>query len=246
MTEKPRLPQNADPLDLTDRLLANRPEALAEIYRENAYLDAYIAHTELRARKDPRAAIGGMWDEIGPLQLDFLTRQGLLPTHRFLDIGCGALRGGIHLIRYLARGNYTGLDISPSLIAFSKTLVSDEGLDDKAPRLELSRHNDLKFTQFSGDTFDYLLAQSVFTHLLPEHIEECFAHIRTVMSDEAQFYFTYHQADTATRTGLKGFSYPQSFFQGLATEHGFVLRDCSADYPHPRDQKMLELTKGAG
>ena len=39
-----------------------------------------------------RESVGGMWDEIGCLQFEFLKKQGLLPEHKFLDVGCGSLR----------------------------------------------------------------------------------------------------------------------------------------------------------
>jgi hypothetical protein len=37
------------------------------------------------------------------LQLDFRVAQDLRPSHCLLDIACGALRGGVHVIHYLER-----------------------------------------------------------------------------------------------------------------------------------------------
>lgn len=48
-------------------------------------------------REPHRIAVGGMWDEIGKLQFEFMVKQGLKPHHKFLDIGCGSLRGGYSL-----------------------------------------------------------------------------------------------------------------------------------------------------
>src|SRR4051794_24004227 len=42
-----------------------------------------------------RRRVGGRWQELGSLQLDFMVAQGLQPQHRLLDVGCGALRGGV-------------------------------------------------------------------------------------------------------------------------------------------------------
>ncbi len=41
-----------------------------------------------------RDFIGGHWDLLGKLQLDFMRDQGLKPDQKVLDIGCGALRAG--------------------------------------------------------------------------------------------------------------------------------------------------------
>ena len=43
-----------------------------------------------------REYVGGLWDEMGKLQFDFMVSQGLSPEHTMLDIACGALRGGVH------------------------------------------------------------------------------------------------------------------------------------------------------
>ena len=101
--------------------------------------------------------------------------------------------------------------------------------------------SDLRFAEFRGETFDVLLAQSVFTHLLPEHIEECFAHVGTVMHASSSFYFTYAEAPEFTQTRVEGFRYPASFFIEVAKRHGFELTDHSADYPHPRHQKIASV-----
>ena len=63
-----------------------------------------------------RDLAGGMWEEIGKLQFDFMMQQGLKPHHVLLDIGCGPLRGGVYFIKYLDKGNYLGIDKNKSLV----------------------------------------------------------------------------------------------------------------------------------
>ena len=223
-----------------------RPEADSQvdaIYGEKDYLDAYSEHTDLRVEADPHAAIGGSWEEIGRLQSEYLIGRGLLPQHRMLDIGCGTLRGGRHFIRHLDAGHYTGIDISPKAIDHAKRLVQEEGLADKNPRLLVSEKKDLKFEAFAGETFDFILAQSVFTHLMPEHLEECFAHVGRIMHAGSVFYFTYFPGQEYGQKGPKSFRYPFSFFESLAARHGFVLRDCAREYAHPGGQLMVAMTK---
>ena len=112
-----------------------------------------------------RDMVGGMWDEIGRLQFEFLRARGLKPNHRLLDIGCGCLRGGIHAIKYLEAGNYYGLDINRSLIEAGRYELSLAGLDHKSSHLALSDCFELSLFQ---QKFDYLLALSVFTHRFRE------------------------------------------------------------------------------
>ncbi len=213
------------------------------LYKSKSYLEAYSEHTDARVERDPHLAVGGQWEEIGILQFDFLVDNGLQPHHRLLDIGCGTLRGGRHFIKYVNPGNYAGIDISPKAIEYGKQLVKQEGLAEKQPRLFVSTGKDLRFKAFAGEVFDYLLAQSVFTHLKPEHIEECFRHIGRTMKHSSVFFFTFNEAWEFKQTGLKDFRYPSSFFWSLADEHGFKLEDRSGDYGHPRGQHMAMLSK---
>ena len=57
-----------------------------------------------------RQVVGGLWDEMGALQLNFLKDQGMAPRDVLLDIGCGTLRLGRLAIDYLDPGNYWGAD----------------------------------------------------------------------------------------------------------------------------------------
>jgi len=218
-------------------------QRVEQLYKQNNYLEAYSEHTNLRVTLDPHQAVGGMWEEIGKLQLDFLVAQGLLPTHKFMDIGCGTLRGGRHFIRYLDTGNYTGMDISRKAIEYGKGLLRAEGLLVKRPVLHFSKNKDLRFAQLRGKAFDYLLAQSVFTHLMPEHIEECFRHVGTIMAHGSKFFFTFNEESEFRQGGVKDFMYPRSFFDTLAERYSFKLMDFSLEYGHPRGQKMVRLTR---
>lgn len=42
-----------------------------------------------------RNYVGGLWDEIGLLQFEFLKSRGLKPHHVLVDIACGSLRAGV-------------------------------------------------------------------------------------------------------------------------------------------------------
>ena len=98
---------------------------------DDEFMPAYRARTDARVLEDPQAAIGGMWEEIGRLQFDYLRNDGLRADHSMLDIGCGTLRGGRHFIACLDSGKYTGLDISSNALAEASRLIQREGLAEK-------------------------------------------------------------------------------------------------------------------
>jgi len=215
----------------------------ARAFEKKPYLEAYSRRTDALTELDEKMAIGDLWEEMGQRQFDFLRAEGLLSHHRLLDIGCGTLRGGRHFIAYLEPGRYTGFDISQGAIQKAKALVEREGLADKRPVLEVNETKDLKFTDYQGKTFDFILAQSVFSHLMEEHIDEAFRHVANVMHLGSKFFFTFHIGDRFERRSNTDFQYPMRFFEELACRYGFALTDRSADYDHPRGQAMVCLTR---
>jgi SAM-dependent methyltransferase len=205
------------------------------LYASHDYLDAYRRHTDMRVRHDHQAAVGGLWEEIGRLQLDYLVANSLQPHHSLLDIGCGTLRAGRHLIRYLDAGRYTGFDLSPAAINAARRLVLTEGIAEKRPRLFVNRSGELTFPY--SQCYDFLLAHSVFTHLPEANIEVAIAHIGRVMHPSSLFFFTFADAEKFRRTTTL-FPYPFEFFRTLAGRYGFDI-GLRFDYPHPRGQSMV-------
>lgn len=216
---------------------------IIELYQKFDYMEAYSRHTDLRVEDNPRSAVGGLWDEIGQFQFDFIVQMGLKPYHKMLDIGCGTLRGGRYFIEYLDSNNYTGIDISRKAISFAEHFVVQERLSEKSPRLIVNEKKTFDFLEFPGEIFNYILAQSVFTHNKPEHIKACFENIGDVMDNNSSFYFTYWFADKYKQVGLKDFRYPYIFFEILSQHYGFELKDYSDIFIHPKRQQILGLKK---
>ena len=69
---------------------------------KDAHSDSVVVAAVMSGKH--RNSVGGMWDEIGGLQRDFVLGEGLTPDMRLLDIGCGCLRAGVHFVRYLNAG----------------------------------------------------------------------------------------------------------------------------------------------
>jgi cyclopropane fatty-acyl-phospholipid synthase-like methyltransferase len=226
-------------------LKENKEEIDLSFYQNMTYLDAYAHHTDLRVERNPKEAIGGKWDEIGNLQFDFLKRRGLRPSNSMLDIGCGTLRGGRFFINYLNKSNYWGFDISEKAIEYANQLIKNEGLAEKEPHLFVNAKN-LKSSLLINKKFDFLLAQSVFTHLFPEHIEDYFQDVAKLMTENSKFYFTFSESTNFYQRSPKDFSYPYSFFEELAKKYSLKIENISKEYNHQSKkgspgQKMAEI-----
>lgn len=188
-----------------------------------------------------RAYVGGMWWEIGRLQFSFLVEQGLRPHHYLLDIGCGALRAGIHLVPFLDAGHYMGIDREETLIRRGvEQELGQALLELKQPDLRVS--SDFDFQQF-GQAPDYALAQSLFTHLTDRDIRRCLRSLHRVAPSHARLYATFFEARETVANPDRShahlpFRYTVEEMEEMARETGWRLTYLG-DWDHPRDQQML-------
>jgi SAM-dependent methyltransferase len=202
-----------------------------------------------------RTAVGGLWDELGALQFDYLVAQGLKPEHRLLDVGCGSLRGGLRFIAYLDTGNYHGIDISSHLLAAGRRELAKAGLAAREPHLIVD--DAFRFGRFSVP-FDYALAVSVFTHLPFNVIMRCLTEVERVLVPGGRFYATFYlnhgqrlnvapykeRAAGTTTIDSDPFYYDPDIFRWAVAESSldFTL---IGDWKHPRNQQLMLFTKRA-
>jgi SAM-dependent methyltransferase len=158
----------------------------------------------------PRNAVGGLWEEMGQAQLDFLVREGLRPHHRLLDVGCGMLRGGVKFIPYLERGNYYGIDIRQGMLDAGRNELKLAGITGKEPNLRCTDDFDVDF----GVKFDYAIAQSVFTHVPLNSVQRC---LLRVLAKDGRFYATFFE-NAKGKNSLAPVSHPQPDGSPTVTE----------------------------
>ena len=106
---------------------------------------------------------------VGRNQLIVALDQGLGPEARVLDVGCGALRGGWWLVRFLAPARYHGIEPNAAMLEAGRRLVLGPALEaDKRPRF--ATNADFDFGVF-GARFDMVLARSIWSHAAFAQIE---------------------------------------------------------------------------
>lgn len=215
----------------------------------------YFNEAELRGLVDEgehRGAIGGLWDEIGTLQFDFLVASGLQRRHRFLDLGCGSLRAGVKLIPYLDPGCYYGIDISPSLLgAGYEQEIKPLGLVDRLPRANLHATPDFDASPF-GVEFDFGIAQSLFTHLPLDAFRQCLTSVGPLFREGGELFATFFEAPDEAASfrhpaGKTSYSDRDPFHvspERLAAATPAMWRmQWIGDWGHPRDQQMARFVR---
>ena len=106
--------------------------------------------------------------EVGRQTFKSLKAAGVRRTSKVLDVGCGALRLGYWLVRFLEADCYCGLDPNPKYVqAGLKHAIGEKVAKVKRPRFD---HNmEFDFSVF-GVKFDYIVARSIFSHASPEQV----------------------------------------------------------------------------
>lgn len=138
----------------------------------------------------------------------------LIPTSQILDVGSGMGRLAVALTSYLdgARGSYEGLDIVPAGIEWCQENIT-------------ARHPNFTFTladvynkeylpsghlkaaeyrfPYASDSFDLVVLNSVFTHMLPAEVENYMGEISRVLRPGGHCYATFSLLDEESRKSME-------------------------------------------
>jgi len=203
-------------------------------------------------------AVGGLWDEYGSQQFDYLVKHGMRPNHYLLDVGCGSLRGGIHSIPYLEDNHYFGIDISRKILRAGNAVVKKNNLVNKVPTLV--RLKNFEFQELN-QKFDFAVAQSVFTHITLNDIIVCLRNIEEVLVDGGKFFVTFFENKEGkfnineighkrvdnpsllvTNFNKDPFHYDFETFKWVCDKTKLKV-EYIGHWEHPRDQMMMVFTK---
>jgi len=216
---------------------------------ENTYMDMELTR-KLVAEGEHRGFVGGMWNEIGTLQFEYLKSKGLKPDHKLLDVGCGSLRGGVHFVSYLQSKKYYGFDLNLSLIEAGLNIeIPNMGLSDKIDLKNFSTAPGFKYPSY-WPSMDMALALSLLTHLNYDSTCLCLKNTAKMLKKNGRFYATIFEvspnmfassvdqcADVTTHPSQDPYHYTRQLIEQAALEGGLRLIDIE-DFDHPRKQKM--------
>lgn len=132
------------------------------------------------------------FDLVGALQFNLLTYLGLRETHYLLDVGCGSLRAGRLFISYLLPGRYYGIEPEQWLV--EEGIKYEIGKDLVRIKKPTFNHNDTFDLNHFNRKFDFLIAQSIFTHSPPSIISKCLDEAKKVMRSTSIFAANFMEA----------------------------------------------------
>jgi SAM-dependent methyltransferase len=227
---------------------------------EGTRYSIYDDAEKIRNRVDSgnhRGVIGGLWEELGALQASFLKSEGLLPHHTLIDIGAGSFRAGVKLVPYLNSGNYYAIDLQAALLeAGYNREIQPAGLAERFPRANYAANADFNVSGFHR-TFDFGIAQSVFTHMPIDRLETCLLALAPYFRPGGRFYVTVFLAppDEAdrpfrqmpggivTKPDQDPFHTTQARLSEVASQATEWEMGMIGDWSHPRNPQMVCFTR---
>jgi len=180
------------------------------------------------------------YDLIAAMTFNLLTTLGLRQHHSLLDVGCGSLRIGRLLIPYLNRGKYFGIEPAEWLVA--------EGIRQELCETVVQTKRPTFFFTDSPETvvrakvsFDFALAQSIFSHCGLDLIRGWLAAVSRSLADDGGLVATFLPSDEDSPRS--GWVYPDCVSYRPATLERAAadanLRFEILDWKHPRQTWAL-------
>ena len=128
------------------------------------------------------------FEKTGRDEIEALIRNGLNPWDKFLDIGCGAFCGGYWVMHFLDEGGYYGVEPNVPMFEGGLSHILEPGLVElKKPTFD---HNDQYDFSMFNTIFDYMFAQSIWTHAGKKDIGKMLDGFVQFSSERARFLVT--------------------------------------------------------
>jgi SAM-dependent methyltransferase len=150
---------------------------------------------ERAERLAERMFLGGPvhdFERVGRMCFDVLLREGLAADSRVLDVGCGALRLGYWLMRFLEQGCYHGIEPNREMLQLGLEEVLEADIVERA-QASFAHNDDFDFSSF-GERFDFVVARSIWTHTSREQIQTMLASFAAASTPRGVFLTSYHPA----------------------------------------------------
>lgn len=174
------------------------------------------------------------YDFMGATQFRILCTLGLRDHHSVLDFGCGSLRAGRLLIPYLQPSRYFGLEPNQWLV--DDAIEREVGHDLIRLKKPVFR-NDSDFTvDHFGTSFDFIVAQSIFSHAGPDVITTTLSSFRRALKPGGLVLATFiqlHQLGADHDFAGNGWVYPGCVAYRLETIDRMISNAGLAGRPTP-------------
>jgi SAM-dependent methyltransferase len=202
-----------------------------------------------------RVVPGGQWAEGGDWAFALLKREGLQPEDSVLDMGCGSLATGRHLLAYLEARRYVGFDVNHALIL--------AGLTIELPKMGVPQERGVCLFNHEFDLsqvttpIGFAISEGFLSRLPLNRIARCVAAVIKQLSPGGRFYATWFdnpnpsafepidRGGFLTYPDAEPYHYPFEILAGICDAIGARaerLDDQAAGGSHPRGESLMLIT----
>jgi ABC-type polysaccharide/polyol phosphate transport system ATPase subunit/SAM-dependent methyltransferase len=202
-----------------------------------------------------RVLPGGRWAEGGEWAFDMLQREGLQPGDVVLDVGCGGLSIGRHLLAFLERGRYWGFEVNHALLL--------AGVSMELPRAGLSYnfghffHNH-DFDLGALDDLKFVVSEGFFSRMPLNRIARCIAAVIRRLAAGGRFFATWYdnpdpnsfvpiqRGGFATYADVEPYHYPFTILAGVCEALGARAERIDGRTgagTHPRGESLMVISR---
>ena len=180
-------------------------------------------------------------------------REGLQPADSVLDVGCGSLSTGRHLLQFLDPGRYWGFDVNQALILAGVTMELPRlGVSPIAASICSIRNSISQRSQ----RFRFAISEGFFSRLSVE--PDCAVHCRGHAATRSR---TAASMRPGSRIRIRGVSspidrdgfttfpdaepyhYPFEMLASICNAVGANAQRVNPPYPHPRGESLMLITR---
>lgn len=178
------------------------------------YRDIRFGRDRMEPPKGKTFVGGGDFKKQGEIFLKFFLRfSDLKPDHRILDVGSGIGRMAVPFVDFLSeKGSYEGFDLVNEGIEWCQNRIAKEDprfhfqhvdIENKLynPKGKILAHEFV--FPFEDNSFDFIFLTSVFTHMMPEEVEQYLQEIARVLKPGGQSFITYFLLDDTAKANIE-------------------------------------------
>lgn len=177
--------------------------------------------------EEQKSKLKGFW-AWGPRIMKRLVMNGLRPGHRVMDIGSGSGRVTVPLTQFLHEsGSYLGIDIDAKRISWCSRAIHDVYPNFNFHLLEVGNTHFKTLTsepkkkmeisdlpKLENHSFDFIFAQSLFTHLPRAETEMYFSFIDRYLKEDGTFLSSWFLINEQSRKAIAANKKIRRFYLG--------------------------------
>jgi len=204
-----------------------------------------------------RVIPGGHWVEGGEWMFELLKRQGLHPGDFVLDVGCGSLSTGRHLLAFLERDHYWAFDTNNALMMAGLTIeFPRDGL--YSGRGHFFHTQDFELSCVF-DPIQIAVSEGFFSRQPLHRVAHCIAAVVRRLAPGGRFYATwFDNADPesfapidrggfTTYADVEPYHYSFPMLSRICETVGAQAErldiQSAAGCPHPRGESLIVITR---